>query len=207
MPIISDIVPQKKNKNYYSVFVDNKYLFSLSVSDLNFLHLKVNDTITEERLDNLIHIYSLQKAKDYAYRLISRKAYSEEALKEKLNNKFPENITIKVINDLKELNYINDKVFINDYVRNKIELKPMGPWKLKQDLTNKKFSEALVKEAIQKIFQEYDEFELALKVFNKKFKNINKTNDLKELNKIKNYLLSNGFNSNVVIRVINGVRP
>ncbi len=206
MPVITDIVNQKKRKNYYSIFVNNKYLFSLFSSDLNFLQLKIDDTISEERLNDLITIYSLQKAMDYSFRLLSRKSYSEKAIKEKLESRYPDNITKKVIDKLKESNYINDDKLIYDYAKNKIELRPMGRWKLQQDLFNKKFNLDLVKKTIDRVYKEYDEEELCLKVFEKKFKNLKKCKDIKELNKIKNYLLSNGFEINTIFKIINNLK-
>ncbi|MBU1076798.1 MAG: recombination regulator RecX [Spirochaetes bacterium] len=205
MGIISDIVPQKRNKNYFSVYIDNKYSFSLSSSDLNFLKLKVNDTLTEERVNDLIRIYSLQKAKDYAYKILSRKAYSEKAMFEKLVTKYNEKIAAEVLKGLKELDYINDEKLIYEYAKGKIEFRPMGRWKLKQDLTQKKFDADMIRSAIDKIFNEVDEFELAMKVFNKKFGNIKKV-DSKMLMKIKNHLLSNGFDSQIVIKIIQELR-
>src|SRR5208283_3663733 len=101
MPIISDIVQQKKKKNYYSVFIDNEYSFSLSEADLNFLQLKINDNIPQEKLNSFINLYSIQKAKDYAYSLISRKSYSEKEFYTKLIQKFPEKTVQIVIQDLK----------------------------------------------------------------------------------------------------------
>ena len=206
MPLITDIIQQKKNKNYYSIFGDNEYLFSLSSIDLNYLQLKRNDNISEERLNDLVKTFSLQKAKNYAYKLLSRKAYSKKALIEKLKNRFSEKVSNEVINDLKRLDYINDKKLIIEYARNKLQLKPMGPFKLKQELLNKKFDMDLIKNTIDKIFQEYDEYDLARKVFNKRFENIKTCKDQKILNKIKNYLLSNGFNINTIIEIIKKIR-
>ena len=169
---------------------------------MNYLRLKINDNIPREKLNEFIKIFSLQKAKDYAYRLLSRKAYSEMALKEKLRSKFPDNISEKVIKNLKKLSYINDKKLIIEYARNKLRIKPMGPFKLRQELFNQKFDMDLIKDTIDNIFQEYDEYELAIKVFNKRFEKIKNYKDQKILNKIKNYLLSKGFNINIIIKII-----
>ena len=75
-----------------------------------------------------------------------------------------------------------------------------------QKLFNKKFDMDLIKSTVDKVFQEYDEYELAQKLFNHRFKDIKKCNDIKMLNKIKNYLLSNGFNFNTVIRLLKEIK-
>jgi len=206
MPVITDIIRQKKNKNYYSIFIDNKYLFSLSLSDLNFLQLKINDSISEEKANKMAETFSLQKAKDYAYRLLSRKSYSEKAMKEKLESRFSIKISEKVIKNLKKQKYINDKTLLLEYAKNKIQLKPMGPFKLQQDLISKKFNIDQVKKTVEKIFQEFNEYELAKQVFEKRFKNIKKTKDIKVLNKVKNYLMSHGFNISIAIKIIEEIK-
>ncbi len=202
MPVVTDIVRQKKNKKYYSIFIENNYLFSLSSDDLNFLQIKINDNISKEKLDNYVKLFSLQKARDYAFRLVSRKSYSERAMKEKLDGKFPEKITNEVIKDLKRLNYIDDRKLILEYAKNKLRLKPMGPFKLKQNLYNKKFEMGLIDSAVGEAFQEYDEYDLALKVFDKRYKGKKIKIDFKLKKKIKDYLFSNGFSSDVVMKVI-----
>lgn len=202
MPVITDIVQQQKNKNYYSIFIDQQYSFSLSIADLNYLQLKINSKITREKLDYYLNTYALQQAKDHAYRLLSRKSYSQQEMLEKLITKYNEKICHKVIRDLKALNYLNDKELIYAYAQNKIELKPRGRLKLQQELRQKKFPEDLIIQTLEKIYQQYDEYELALQLFHKRFKSVKDHSDIKTLNKIKNFLLSNGFTFNIINRII-----
>ena len=121
---------------------------------------------------------------------------------EKLLIKFPENIGDMVMENLKEQNYIDDKKFILDYSRNKLQLKPMGPYKLKQELYKKKFNMGLIKDTLNTVFQEFDEYKLAIQLFEKRFHNNKFSKDQKTVNKIKNYFLSNGFNMNIVIKIL-----
>lgn len=204
MPVITDILSQKKNKKYYSIYVDNIYSFSLSQDDLDFLQLKKNTTLSQDKLQTLIHTYALQKAKNYAYKLVAGKSYSEKEIRDKLIEKFPEKISMELVEDLKNYGYINDEKLIYVYAKNKIELKPMGKMKLKNILYNKKFDESLIQQTLDKVYHHFNEQEMAQQLVEKHFKKIKDKDSIKIKNKIKNYLLSNGFNYDTINTIIQG---
>ncbi len=207
MPVITNIVQQKKNKKFYSIYVDGEFKFSLPENDLSFLGLREDQVIPKEKLDFFVQKYALQKARDYAYSLISKKAYSENSLREKLQNKnYPNEIIEKIIDELKEFNYINDKELIYEYAKSKIQLKPMGKYRLKSELYNKKFDEILIKECIEKIYQKYDEKSLAERAVKEHFKNMPEKIDENFLHKINNFLLSRGFSYETIQDVILSVK-
>lgn len=207
MPVITDIVQHKKNKKYYSIYLDGKFRFSLSENDLIFLDLKKGQLLPQEKVDYLIQEYGLQKARNYVYSLISKKNYSENLMREKLKNKnYSDEIIEKIIDELKEYDYINDEKFIYEYAQNKIESKPMGRYRLKAELFNKKFDEPLIKECIEKIYQEYNERELAEKAIKLHFKKLPLEIDEKFVVKLKNFLLSRGFSFEIINEVISEIK-
>lgn len=203
MPVITQIAPQKRQKDYFSIHVDGEFAFSLAEKDLRFLDLKIGSSLTQEQIEKLISTYSLQKAKDYAYRLVSGKTYSEKELAEKLAKRFPHTITGRLIADLKAYGYLGDERIIHSYAEAKVAQKPMGRLKLKQILWNKKFGEALIEEAVDRIYRNHDELEMARKLFRKHFRDRGKR-DSRTLNRMKNYLAGNGFNFTIIKKVIFG---
>jgi len=207
MPIITNIIQNKKNKKFFSVYIDNNFKFSLTSADLNYLALKVGEEISEEKLKYLESEYLLQKAREYVYNLISKKTYTERALIEKLKSKnFSENIINQITNELKNYKYLNDEEFIYEYARAKIEEKPMGKYRLKQELFNKKFDENLIKECIEKIYKEFNEEELAQKALNSKFKNLKENFNEKLVQKIYNFLLSRGFSYEIINNIVSRLK-
>ena len=207
MPIITDIIQNKKNKKFFSVYVDNNFKFSLTSADLNYLALKVGEEISEEKLKYLENEYLLQKAREYVYNLISKKTYTERALIEKLKSKnFSENIINQITNELKNYKYLNDEEFIYEYAMAKIEEKPMGKYRLKQELFNKKFDENLIKECIEKIYKEFNEEELAQKALNSNFKNLKENLNEKLVQKIYNFLLSRGFSYEIINNIVSRLK-
>ncbi|MBN1897992.1 MAG: regulatory protein RecX [Spirochaetes bacterium] len=205
--LISDIVQQKRNKKYFSIYVDGHFQFSLSQSDLDFLDLKKGDSISREKLDALIKEYALQKARDYAFTLLSKKSYSKKQFTEKLENKkYPPKIIRTVIEELEKSNYINDQEFIYQYTRDKIQQKPMGRFRLKNELWQKKFDEPLIKECVEKVYEEIDERQLARQALKSRFKKIPQKMTREILNKINNFLLARGFSYEIIYDIIDDLK-
>jgi len=207
MPLITSIVQNKKNKKFYSVFIDGKFRFSLSENDLTFLDLKENQNISRDKLNQFVEEYSIQKARRYAYLLVSKKLYSKNKFIEKLQNKkFPEETINKIIEELKEYKYINDRELIYEYAKNKVELKPMGRYRLQRELFNQRFKEDDIKECLERIYTEFDEGELAQKAVAARFKKSLDNVDEGLLKKINNFLLSRGFNYDIINDIIKSIR-
>ncbi len=206
MPVITDIVQHKKNKKFFSVFIDGEYKFSLSEPDLKFLNLKINDKISEDKLNFLIDTYVTQKAFDAAYKLLSRKAVSENFLIEKLKQKdIDESVISTVVSRLKDMGYINDERLIREYAFDKVQYKLIGPRKLYYELMNKKFKPELISKTVSEVFNEIDETDIARQAFEYRFKNLSEVKDIKIIKKIESYLLSRGFSHNVVFDLVKNI--
>lgn len=203
MPVITQIAPQKRHANFFSIHVDGAFSFSLAEKDLNYLDLKTGTALTDKELEKLVRTYSLQKAKDYAYRLVARKTYAEKELEEKLLKRFNGKICAELIAGLKEYGYLNDEKTVHAYAEAKVRQRPMGRLKLRQILWNKKFSEPLIDKALEKVYRQHDELDMARKLFRKHFKGKGKR-DSRTLNRMKNYLAGNGFDFEIIKKVLFG---
>ena len=73
--IITDIVPQVNSPSRFSVFIDGEFSFGISDFDLYNLRLSKGDEITEEKMAEIESIIDIDKCKNYAIDLVSRKMY------------------------------------------------------------------------------------------------------------------------------------
>lgn len=135
--------------------------------------------------------------RDYAFRLLGMRRYSEGILREKMEQKFPEeNAEIEVIiGRLKELNYVNDEEYARAFVRERSLLKPSGKYKLAMELKLKKVS----REVYEPVLEELDELELCRKAYEQKVRILGKKNR----EKMMRFLVSRGFGYEVVKAVVN----
>jgi regulatory protein len=100
-----------------------------------------------------------------------------------------------------EQNFLNEERFAEAFTSGKLNIKNWGRYKIKQGLKLKKVSEANIKHAIKQI----DEDAYAAKLLHlaeKKVKMISETNKLKKKAKLTAYLLSKGYENELVYDVV-----
>ncbi len=107
----------------------------------------------------------------------------------------------EVISNLIADNFLNEERFANAYTIGKLRQKYWGKIKIKQGLKLKKVSEPLIKKALNKI--DYDEYEAILnKLIDKKTPLIKEKQALKRQYKLRQYLLSKGFESDLIFNAL-----
>ena len=104
----------------------------------------------------------LAKAKNYAYRLLAYSARSSLELAERLRRKgFKKKIVDRVIKDLKELNYLNDREFSKTFVETRFSANPCGRRLIEQELRKKEIDEEIIRDTCEAVFNGNREYELA----------------------------------------------
>lgn len=138
----------------------------------------------------------------YSLRLIARKRYTEAELAKKLRLKKigSKKDKEKVLNRLKELKYIDDKVFAKDYISTRIAINPRGKYMLKVELQRKGVNRSIVNDAVDNA--EIDEEKLARRVVKKKQKRYQGLDKYKRKEKIMRLLASRGFKIDTIYKVL-----
>ena len=100
-------------------------------------YLYVGKLLTQKDIDKLLHITSVKQLSAYAISLLSKGHYTEWKMREKLYAKGGEKPDVDyVINKLKELDLLDDKAFIEDFIGYGEE-RLWGKNKIKQELAKK----------------------------------------------------------------------
>lgn len=201
--VITKIEKQKNNLKKYSIFIDYEFAFRIDEVDLLYYNLKENEHIKKEKYDNILKNILLKQAKDKALKYLSYKMRSEKQVRDKLiQNQFPSNVINKVINILKKYNYINDEEFAKTFIKNKMNIKGYGSFKISYDLKLQGINEEVFKKYLydENFVNEEKEAIILLK---KKIKNIPniKNIDYKEKQKLYAYLSRRGFSYNTINNV------
>lgn len=186
---ITDIKQQVKRRDRYSIFVEGKYSFALSESELLNQGLKIGKELTDQELDKVKNDAVIDKGVYRVLDLISRRPRSkweiEDYLKRKNNE--PEEIT-KVVSKLADRGYINDLDFAKRWVENRRLLKATSKRKLQMELRQKRIND----ETIQKILEDdqADEQEILKELITKK----RQQSRYQDNQKLIAYLARQGFN-------------
>lgn len=189
MPQITDIKTQQKNKNKLSIYIDNKYSFSLTIAQLSDeKNIRIGKVITDEEVSRLKKVSSLTNQYLKLINLIYVRPRSEYEIKSKLKQKKldPDEID-ELINQLKEGDYINDTKFTEWWVSSRKLTKPISSLKLKAELTQKGIHKNIIDEVISNNFTQQDEMNSLKELIDKK------KSKYEDPQKFMSYLASKGF--------------
>lgn len=201
--IITSVERDKKNKDRLSVYIDDKYAFSISEADYLSLNLYEKQEITSEDIRHIKENINFRAAKSIAVRYLSLKIRSEKEVRLRLeNDNFDCGTIEKVIEDLKSLGYINDSLYVQKYVFDRSKLKPKSRRLLKLELLNK----GLAEEVIDSVLSDWqvDDSVVAESLVKKKFGKYN-LKDKKIMKRVCSFLQYRGFSPEIINGIINKI--
>jgi regulatory protein len=150
--------------------------------------------LSDQEIEKIISEDKTIRGKEYLLRLLSRRIYSRYEILKKLNNKgYPENIISNLVFWLENNNYINDELFAKMWAQFRLENKPIGRYKLNQELRIKGIKQDIIQKVIDKTYDEIDELTLARNLIKEKIVSSKIKNIRIDPKKIYNFLLRRGF--------------
>jgi regulatory protein len=142
---VTAIKRQIKQSARYSIYVDEKYSFSLSESELLDTKLLQGQEITAEQLENFQARAKAGKAFNQALELLAYRARSEWEIREYLKRKDYEPTLIDAaISKLAQYGYVDDRAFARQWVESRRLLKAASKRRLQQELRQKHIADEVV---------------------------------------------------------------
>lgn len=187
--VITAIKQQQKRADKYSVFINEKYAFSLSANELLNQKLSIGQELDNEMLTTIHEAASLDKAYVKSLDYISRRPRSvwemEQYLKKCGCN---DNAKSIIINRLTKKNYLNDEDFAKSWVKNRRKLKLASKRRIYLELQQKH----ITNDVINKVFENenVNELDIINELINKK----KSQSRYADKQKLITYLLRQGFN-------------
>jgi regulatory protein len=193
--VITAITPQKKNRERYSVFVDDTFLIGVADSTLLKNNLHKGAEITPSLFRKLQREEGRQKVKSYLLKLLARRDHARRELLNKARRKdFAPEIIDDVLDELEERDFINEVDFAEKFARDKYHLNGWGPAKIKVHLLKKGISKEISEQATAEVFEETDLKKQFIKLVEKRrYKFLREGNALKRKKKILDYLQRKGY--------------
>lgn len=185
----------------YKVYINKEeYIIYEDIIIQNNILSKKN--ISKDELNNYMEDNKFYEAYYKSIKYINTKLRSKKEIKNYLikynyNEKLIENVIDKLIKD----NYLNETLYIKSYINDKINLKMIGPLKIKKELEELGFKEEKIDKQLL-IFSPEIEKEKIMKLINKEIK-LNKNKSLLNLKqKILITLKQKGFSNDLIIESI-----
>ena len=164
---ITDIKQQQKNTTRFSIYVDNRYMFSLDDIDLLKEKLSVGQILTESDIERIKIRSEEGKCMHYALSLVQSRMYTEREMRRKLCLKNFSDDSIEItLSELKRYNYVDDYLFAEMYAR-EVEAK-FGKLKIKQKL----YEKGVASEIIQSILENVDNGNAAVELLKRKWRDL-----------------------------------
>ena len=207
--IITSIEEQKHNKEKLSVFCDKKYKFSISMNAWIDNRLHVGDEITDEKIAEIQKTDGPNLAFMQLVNYLGYGEKTEKQVRQKLFEKgFIEEHISKAIEKAKQLNYINDERYAEEYITKIAIPKKMGKQKIYTMLIQRGIIKDIIEDKIQELYDEDEMTDFVYEMAEKKCQSLKeKGNDARQIQqKLYQFLLSKGFSYDSVSTTIRRLR-
>jgi len=181
------------------LYLDDNFNCGISLEAVVKYKIKVGQEISQEYLDFLINQSECELATNKAVKYISKcQKTNSEVYKYLLSKGFDEEVINKVIDKLKEYNFVDDESYSKNYI--KFKNKNNGSRKIEMELKHKGVPENIVKQSIEEYANDRQSVLTVAQKYTK-----NKPKDLKTKQKTYRYLISKGYESNDCVYALNQI--
>jgi len=200
---ITGIEIQKRHPNRRSIFIDGAFRFGLDEEIVFKYGLKVGQALDEGQIEALLSGEEVKKAKAYALNLLSYRDRSCRELGDRLKDKgYAADIIDQVIASLRDARLLVDERYAFQWGRERLRSRPMGARLLKGELQKKGLPLDLIERAIEHLYAEQDEEQLAATALAHRRGRYEGLDPTQARRKMAAFLLRRGFPWEVVQEVV-----
>lgn len=201
--VITQIIPQKKHKKRYNVYLHNHYAFPVSEDVLVQFRLHHGQYISPTLQKQITSADNTSKLFNTALNYISRYSKTEKQVRDKLHKYSHNDYAIQqAIQKLKNLHLLDDKAFAKHFVSDKAVVNHDGPSKIREKLYQKGLSNENIEYGLQ-FYNQNQQLKHAEHLAKEKFSNYQrKYAYTKCLQKIKLALMRKGYDTNIASTAI-----
>ncbi|MEJ8777429.1 recombination regulator RecX [Pseudogracilibacillus sp. ICA-222130] len=202
MSKITKITTQKKSTNRYNIFINEAYAFSVDEDTLIKEHLHKGQLLTEEDISRIQQTETRQQAYLLGVNYISYRMRSCKELYHYLQKKEVDPVMIdRTMERLIHEKLLDDEMFANAFVKDRILLTSKGPNVIKKELMEKGVSPSIIEKVLQQYTREI-QFKKVYKFAEKEFRKKSKHPYKKRKEQITLTLLRKGFSNDVIVDAI-----
>lgn len=188
------------DKKRTRVFLEDGESFVVYRGEVKKYSIQEGEELPEGQYEEIRSEVLVKRAKKRAMHLLEKMDRTEAQLREKLKQGFyPEDIVEEAIAYVKGFRYLDDARYAGNYVRGQKEKKSQR--RIQMDLMGKGIKKELIAQALEEEYQKGQEQELILKWAEKKNYSSSQA-DLKEKQKMYQFLLRKGFQPDDILHVL-----
>lgn len=188
------------DKKRIRIFLEDGRSFVLYRGEVRRYSLEENSELSNEQYEEICSEILRKRARRRTMHLLEKMDRTEAQIREKLRQGFyPEDVIEDAVAYVKEYHYLDDSRYAGNYVRNQMEKKSRR--KIQMELMAKGIGKEMAERALEEEHQRENEQELILKWVEKKHYSA-KTADLKEKQRMYQFLMRKGFQSDDILHVL-----
>jgi regulatory protein len=140
---ITDLQPQKRNKDRLNVYIDGEYAFSVLMK--LGAGLKIGQQISLEEVSKIKAEDAVSRAKQLSFRYLSYRPRSTAEVSNYLKRKgFDSSVVDDVIDQLQNREYLDDNAFARYWIEQRQTHRPRGAFALRYELLQKGISAEII---------------------------------------------------------------
>ncbi|MEY8392514.1 regulatory protein RecX [Lachnospiraceae bacterium] len=188
------------DKKRVKIRLEDGTCFALYKGEKRRYDLAEGEEVSEELYREICREVLIKRARKRTLYLLERMDRTESQLRLKLSQGYyPQDIIEDAIAYVKSYHYLDDLRYAQNYVRNQKDRKSQR--KIQAELLGKGIAGNLVLQALQEEYQQENERDLILKWVEKKNYS-SETADLKEKQRMYQFLMRKGFHSSDILHVL-----
>lgn len=190
-------------KNTYNIYLSNGEVITLNEKVITNNELLLKKEIDNSLYDKLMYENSICEAEEKAIKYISIRLRSIKEIKDYLvKNNYPKEVIDMAVDNLIKNKYLDDNIFTNAYIKDKLNFTTKGDYKIKMELINLGIEQSIIEENMSLIDNEVITNKIK-KIIDKDIRTNKKYNGQELRNKIYNHLVTQGYSKEKVINIIN----
>ena len=141
---------------------------------------------------------AVEKAKSYAMRLLSNRAYTRKEIKDKLTGRdYSQHAVDETLDTLDRLNLVDDEQFARRFAQERLRLKPSGRMVLARDLKRRGIPVQVIDSVLDELLEDVDVAAVALELMMGRKKRYRGLTRDKALGRMYGFLGRRGFDSSI----------
>ncbi|MDP3994216.1 MAG: RecX family transcriptional regulator [bacterium] len=203
MPTVTSIKPQKNGRRL-NIYIDDEFSFGIDLENFVNVGLKVDQTLSENKVKEIIKKAEFQKTLDKLLRFATLRPRSEKEINNWLKKKkVHESLCDNLLKKLKLLKFLDDKKFAYWWVDQRINFRPKSKRVLSLELRNKGIDNEIVREVLEEA--NIDEEKIARELLEKKAYKWHALPRHRAGQKMSEYLAGKGFGWDTINSVVDAL--
>ncbi|MBP1931566.1 regulatory protein [Ammoniphilus resinae] len=204
---ITSITVQKNNTKRYNIYVNGEYAFAVHEDILVKYQLLKGKELNPEEMREILAAEELNRAEQYALRYLSHRPRTAKEMFEYIIAKgFQTAQSDTTVKKLIDKGYINDEAFAEQWIEERMRLRPRGRYLLFQELTSRGIDEGIVEQKLSQILNQEDEIAMIEQLIQKKFRGHTFESEWEMKKKIIPFLQRKGFSLNHSLSAISKIK-